>query len=86
MCCNLQEPLRLASSNPGLPVEAAGFAYSCETSNLISQPFGLDDCNLLCNSLVGVKVKREPVVVLLDDRPRGLLDGLCTNATLQQQC
>lgn len=37
--------------------KAASSAYGCKSSNLIPEPLGLDDCNLLCNSLVGVKVK-----------------------------
>lgn len=84
MCCTVKEPIRLSASHCRAYCQAASSAYGCKSSNLISEPLGLDDCNLLCNSLVGVKVKCEPVVVLLNDGPRGLLDGLCTNATLQQ--
>lgn len=43
------------------------WSHSCEASNFVSEPLGLDNCNLLCHSLVGVEIKSKPVVILLYD-------------------
>lgn len=51
-----------------------------ETSNLISHSLGRDDSNLSSDSLVGVEVKGELGVVLLNDHASGFLDGLCANS------
>ena len=56
--------------------------YGGEASYLVSKSLGLDHSYFLCNSLVGVKVEGQPVIIFLNDHPGGLLDGLCTNATL----
>jgi hypothetical protein len=54
-----------------------------EPGDLVPQTLRLNDGNLLRNALVGVKVERKTVVILLDDDPGGLLDGLGTNATYE---
>ena len=51
-----------------------------ETSNLISHSLGRNDGNLASHSLVGVEIKSELGVVLLDNHASGLLDGLRTNS------
>ena len=50
-----------------------------ETGNLVSHSLGGNDGNLASHSLVGVEVKGQFGVVLLDDHASGLLDGLSTN-------
>jgi hypothetical protein len=50
-----------------------------EASNLVSHALGGNDGNLAGNSLVGVEVEGQTRVVLLDDDPRGLLNGLCSD-------
>lgn len=54
-----------------------------EAGNLVAQTLAGDDGDLLADLLVDVKVHRQAGVVLLDDHPRGLLNGLGTNATLE---
>lgn len=51
-----------------------------EAGNLISHSLGRNDGNLAGHSLVGVEIKSELGVVLLDNHTSGLLDGLCTNS------
>merc|ERR1712125_78530 len=46
------------------------------TSNLVSHLLGGDDGNLLSESLVGLEVKGQSRVVLLDDDAGSALDGL----------
>jgi hypothetical protein len=41
--------------------------YGGETSNLVAQALGLDDCDLSAHTLVRVKVICQAVVVLLND-------------------
>ncbi len=97
MKCRAQGPSESSSSSAAHPItmsqvalsrvqlhtnSKASFTHSCEASNLVSQSLGLDYCNLLCNSLVCMKVEGQSVVVFLNDDPRRLLDGLGTNATL----
>ena len=60
-------------------------AHCGEASNLISKPLGLDDCHLLCHSLVGVEIKSEPVVIFLNNNAGGLLHSLGSDATLGKQ-
>jgi hypothetical protein len=57
-------------------------AYCGEAGNLVAEPLGLNNCDLLNHPLVGVEVLSEPAIVLLDDDTRSLLDGLGANATL----
>lgn len=59
-------------------------AYRCEASDLVAQPLGLDNGNLLTYPLVCVKVERETAVILLDNDTRSLLHGLGTHTTLQE--
>jgi hypothetical protein len=56
-----------------------------KTSDLVAQALGRDDCNFIADTLVGLKVKRQPRIVLLNDDARRLLDGLGTNATLRME-
>jgi hypothetical protein len=53
-----------------------------EARNLVPQALGLDDGDLLADTLVGGEVEGEAGVVLLDDLARGLLDGLGADAAL----
>lgn len=55
--------------------------YRRETSNFIAQSLRLNNGNLFCGPLVGIKIQRQTVVVFFDDDPRGLLHSLSTNAT-----
>ena len=50
--------------------------------NLVAELLAWDDGHILAHSLVGVKVQAETSVVLLDERLRGLLNGLGSNASL----
>jgi len=50
-------------------------------SNLIAQLLARNDCNLLTYPLVGVEVQCQTCVILLNDHPCRLLDGLCSNST-----
>lgn len=52
-----------------------------ETSDLVAQGLGGNDGHFLDDALVCVEIHRQPGVVLLNNDLRGLLDGLCTNAT-----
>ena len=48
--------------------------------NLVAHPLRRDERNLSADALVDVEVEGQARVVLLDDRARGLLHGLCANA------
>lgn len=48
-------------------------------SNLVAKTLGGNDGDLIADTLVGVKVERQPGVVTLDDDLSGLLDGLFAN-------
>jgi len=50
-----------------------------EASNLVAHPLGRDDGNLIAHSFVGVEVKSQARVVLLNDSPGGLLDSLSSD-------
>ena len=52
---------------------------SGEASDLVAETLGGDGGDLLADSLVGVEIKSETGVVLLDDCARSSLDGLCAN-------
>ena len=54
---------------------------SDESGNLIPQRLGGDESHFLDDALVGVEVQGELRVVLLNDDPGGLLDGLGADAT-----
>ena len=54
---------------------------SDESGNLVAESLGGDLSDLFADLLVGVEVKSEARVVLLDDHASGLLDRLCSNAT-----
>ena len=49
--------------------------------NLVSEPLGGDDGNLIADPLVGLEVERQLGVVTLNDDLGGLLDGLGSDAT-----
>ena len=51
------------------------------SGNLVPEPLGSDDGNLIADPLVGLEVERELGVVTLDDDLGGLLDGLGADAT-----
>ena len=53
--------------------------------DLVPQFLGGDDGDLLTYPLVGVEVEGETGVVLLDDDPSGLLDGLGPDTTLKHE-
>ena len=57
---------------------------SSESSNLVTHALGGGDGDLVDDALVGVEVEGEAGVVLLDDRPGGLLDGLGADSLLLQ--
>jgi hypothetical protein len=51
------------------------------SGDLVPEPLGSDDSDLVTDPLVGLEVERELGVVTLDDDLGGLLDGLCADAT-----
>lgn len=51
------------------------------SGNLVPEPLGGDDGNLIANPLVGLEVQRQLGVVTLNDDLGGLLDGLGSDAT-----
>lgn len=55
-----------------------------KTGNLVAETLAGDDGNLFADLFVDVKVHRQTGVVLLDDHPRRLLNGLGTDATLEK--
>lgn len=63
-------------------IPSAG-AHRREASDLVPQPLGLDNGNLLTYPLVCVKVQSESAVVFLDNDSRSLLHGLGTHTTLE---
>ena len=52
-------------------------------SNLVAQWFAGDDGNLLTHPLVGVEVISKPRVILLNNDPGSLLNGLGPDTTLR---
>ncbi len=54
---------------------------SDESGNLVPQRLGGDESHFLDDTLVGVEVQGELGVVLLNDDPGGLLNGLGADAT-----
>ena len=61
---------------------AAACPHRGEASDLVPEALRLDDRHLLAHALVGVEIQRQPVVILLDDDPAGLLYRLRANAPL----
>lgn len=59
--------------------------YGCEASNFVSEPLGLNYCYFFSYPLVGVKVKRQSIVILLDNNPGSLFDCFRTDATLHNK-
>jgi hypothetical protein len=57
-------------------------AYRCESSYLVSQSLGLYDCNLVADTLVGIKVQSELLIVFFNEDPRGPLDSFGAYTTL----
>ena len=55
---------------------------SGETSNLVSESLGLNDSNVINDTLVGVEVNGELTVVLLNDGSGGSLNSLYSNSSL----
>ena len=55
---------------------------SGETSNLVSESLGLDDSNIINDTLVGMEVNGELTVVLLNDGSGGSLNSLYSNSSL----
>ena len=51
------------------------------SGNLVPEPLGRDNGNLIANPLVGLEVQRQLGVVTLNDDLGGLLDGLSSDAT-----
>jgi hypothetical protein len=64
----------------GTPLDAL-HQVSREASNLVAKPLGLNYSDLLAHPLVGVKVKSEAAIILLDDDTRSLLDCFRANTT-----
>ena len=56
------------------------------SGNLVSEPLGGNDGDLITDPLVGLEVQRELGVVPLNDDLGGLLNGLCSNATHFGDC
>lgn len=54
---------------------------SSVSGNLVPEPLGRDNGNLIANPLVGLEVQRQLGVVTLNDDLGGLLDGLSSDAT-----
>ena len=61
-----------------------GASHRCESCNLVSEAFGLDDGHLLCHSLVCVEILCQAWIVLLDDDPGGLFHGLGAHTPLHK--
>ena len=57
----------------------------CESSNLVAHSLGRQDGNLIDDTLIGVKIKGQFSVVLLDDSTSTLLNGLCTDTLLRKE-
>lgn len=57
------------------------YQVSDESGNLVPQRLSGDEGHFLDDPLVGVEVQGQLSVVLLDDDPGGLLDGLGADAT-----
>ena len=55
-----------------------------EAGNLVAQALGLDVRHLIADALVGVKIERKLLIVLLNKHTRCTLDGLRTDASLQR--
>ena len=55
---------------------------SGKTSNLVSESLGLDDSNVINDTLVGMEVNGELTVVLLNDGSGGSLNSLYSNSSL----
>jgi hypothetical protein len=55
-------------------------------SYLVAETLRGNDCNLIADSLVGLKIESQLGVVSLNDNLSGLLDGLGTNATHDCGC
>lgn len=53
-------------------------------SDLVAQGLRWNDGHFFDDPLVRVEIHRQPGVVFLNNDLRGLLDGLCTNATLEE--
>jgi hypothetical protein len=51
------------------------------SGDLVPEPLGRNDGNLIANPLVGLEVQRQLGVVTLNDDLGGLLDGLGSDAT-----
>ena len=56
------------------------------SGNLVSEPLGGNDGDLITDPLVGLEVQRQLGVVTLNDDLGGLLDGLCADATHFGDC
>ena len=50
-----------------------------KSGNLVADPLGRNDRNLINDTLVGVEVKGQAAIVLLDDDAGGLFNGFITN-------
>merc|ERR1719498_1856654 len=57
-----------------------------ETSNLVSHSLGLNDSDVINDSLVEVEILGQFSVVLLDDGSGGSLDSLGSNSTHSWSC
>ena len=55
---------------------------SGKTSNLVSESLGLNDSNVINDTLVGMEVNGELTVVLLNDGSGGSLNSLYSNSSL----
>lgn len=75
----LRRPISLPPIHP--TAAHAHVQVSGVSGNLVPQPLGRNDGNLIADPLVGLKVQRELGVVALNDDLGGLLDGLGSDAT-----
>ena len=62
-------------------IELLGLGNLLLTSNLVSHSLGLDDSDIIDDSLVDVEVLSEFTVVFLDDSSGCSLDGLGSDST-----
>lgn len=56
------------------------------SGNLVSEPLGGNDGDLITDPLVGLEVQRQLGVVTLNDDLGGLLDSLCCIMSVSADC
>ena len=87
VCANCSSAYHSSTRYPNsqLPLESSAARVHVQVSgvsgDLVPEPLGCNDGNLIANPLVGLEVQRQLGVVTLNDDLGGLLDGLGSDAT-----